>query len=61
MRVTKIRPRRSSLYGTLTVLHAAKGGGPVLRDGGSWRTVNGLLLSTGRGTWAWTFRRDSHG
>lgn len=57
MSLIKIRDTRSRLYGPLTLLHAAKGGGPVLREQGSWRTVNGVMVSTERGTWCWTFRR----
>jgi hypothetical protein len=55
--LTKIRDGRSRLYGPLTLLHASKTGGPVLREQGSWRTVNGVMVSTPRGTWCWTFRR----
>lgn len=59
MTITKIRSTRSRLYRGLTVLHAMKDGGAVLREQSSWRTVNGLMLSTDRGTWCWTFRRRS--
>ena len=56
MTITKIRDSRSRLYRGLTVLHATKDGGPVLREQSSWRTINGLMLSIDRGTWCWTFR-----
>jgi hypothetical protein len=59
MTLKKIRSGPSRLYPGLTVLHAAKGGGPVLAADASWRTVNGLMLGTNRGLWAWTFRRSS--
>jgi hypothetical protein len=59
MSLKKIRNGPSRLYQGVTVLHAAKGGEPVLVAQSSWRTINGLMLSTSRGTWAWTFRRSS--
>lgn len=59
MTLKKIRTGPSRLYPGLTVLHASKGGGPVLREQASIWTINGLMWSSDRGTWTWTFRRHS--
>lgn len=65
MKTTKIKDTKSKIYPGLTVLHAAKDGGPVIRLGCErWyeklATVNGLMVSTDRwGTWCWEFRRTS--
>jgi hypothetical protein len=58
----EVRRRRLSLYGPVTVMHAARGGGPVLRGEASWRTASGVLLSNRRLKLVVTImvRRDCH-
>ena len=35
---------RSDIYGPFCWLQAEKGGGPVLREQGSWRKINGFMV-----------------
>jgi hypothetical protein len=39
-------PRRTRLYARVSLSHAHKGGGPVLKEEASWRTVNGFAFYT---------------
>jgi len=48
---------RPSLYGPLTVMHAEKGGVPVLRGQSSWRTICGLYIVRPRWRLMIQFRR----
>jgi hypothetical protein len=40
--------RRARIYKRFGVLHAMKGGSPVLITESSWRTVNGFFINTER-------------
>lgn len=52
------RMRHVPFYRPVGVFHAAKGGGLVLRDQSSWRTINGVFLNTRRtGLFSFEFRR----
>lgn len=57
--ITSGRPILGARYG-LHWAHAAPGGGPVLRNEASWRTISGLLVNTPRGAVWLFFRRGSY-
>lgn len=40
------RKRHLPIYPTLSIVHAHKDGGPVLRDESSWRTISGIMVNT---------------
>lgn len=50
--------RGASIYGRFTVLHAARGGGPVRRGESSWRTVCGVMLQGSEHRWIIVWRED---
>lgn len=52
-------PKRVRMWRRVTVLHANPSGGPVLREEGSWRTVNGVAFVLRRSTLLVEFRRRS--
>jgi hypothetical protein len=51
------RYRSHGLYRGLTLTHAEKGGGPVLKDEASWRTINGLMVTFRGYNYMFLFRR----
>lgn len=46
----------SRIYHGASLTHAVRGGGPVLEIDASWRTVNGVLVATRRGSVWFEFR-----
>lgn len=46
------------MYRGITWTQAEKDGGPVLKEEGSFRKINGFLVNTRWGLWACILRRD---
>lgn len=55
--VFTLHPKRVILWRRFTVLHAHKGGGPVLKDDPKWRNVNGFAVTFQNSTLLVMFRR----
>jgi len=55
--VFTLHPKRISLWRRVNLMHAAPGGGPVLRGESSWRTVCGVAIAGRESTLLIQFRR----